>query len=164
MNTIKKLQIAGGVIAIAWAGSLYHRSRTRKRDRFTKTLLGALTQRLHPITKGLPTEAAFDVHYAQKVLQHLPGRIAVLKKSVAKRMATQLHSGFRPWYLGGDNEEIIYSVLRNLNDKVQVSQIANAYQDTYKINLIEQLQNHFDTQEIKKVLSIVRRLPKYRTV
>ncbi len=164
MNKIEKLQIAGGVIAIALSGSIYHISRTRKQDRFTKALLSVLTQRLNPATKGLTTELAFDVHYAQRVLDHVSERIAVLKKSVAKRMAIKLHEGFRPWYLGGDKEEIIYGVLRKLKDKVQGSQVAKAYQDTYKVNLIEQLQNRFDTEEIKKVLGIVRPLRKYRTL
>ncbi|GAK75611.1 hypothetical protein JCM19296_1203 [Nonlabens ulvanivorans] len=50
-----------------------------------------------------------------------------------------------------------------MKDKVQVSQVAKAYQETYSKNLIDTLKDRFDKEEITIVLNIVKALPNYRT-
>lgn len=164
MNKTLPLQITGTLSILALAGSLYYRSVGRKQDKLSSAILQVLTARLHPSTKGLENENALDMYYAERVLDRVSGRIAVLQPKVAKRLAKKLHSGFRPWYQGGDKEEVIYGVLRSLQDKVQASQVAKQYHQEFKIHLIEQLQNHLDREEIKKVLEILQRIPNYRTV
>ena len=50
-----------------------------------------------------------------------------------------------------------------MKDKVQVSQVAKVYQDTYSKNLIDTLKDRFDKEEITIVLNIIKALPNYRT-
>ncbi len=163
MRKTENLQFLGGMIALGLTASLYHTITQKGNDRLASKLLIVLTQKLDPSSKGLAAENAFDIRYKDRVLRTISGNIAVLKKSRAIQLAKQLHSGFKPWYQN-DKEEVIYNVLRGFKDKLQVSQMAKAYQNEYKINLIEQLQEHFNATEVAKALTIVDKLPPYRTL
>ncbi len=158
------LQLVGSVVFVAFGASLYNALRIREQQQFKDAFLSLLMQKINPTTAGLSAEAGFDIHYAAQVLRKVNGRVVVLKESVAKKLADSIHNNFRPWYLRGDNEEGVYAILRTLKDKVQLSQVSKAYQDTYKINLIDQLQQRFDADEVKKVLAIVAPKPPYTTV
>lgn len=162
MKKIVGLQITAGTVGLILIGTTYITLRNRKRDGISKSLLAKLNTKLNPITKGLSNEAALDVNYADKVLNAIPASIVVLKGSTATRYANEIHKAFRPWYRGGDLEENVYAIFRNLKDKVQVSQVAKAYQREHKLNLRDQLKDRFDKDEIKTVLRIIERLPKYR--
>ncbi|MDN3492797.1 hypothetical protein [Winogradskyella bathintestinalis] len=98
-----------------------------------------------------------------KVLQTVNREVLVLKTSTASRYADQIHKAWGSWYQGGDDEEQVYGVFRKMKDKVQVSQVAKAYQETYSKNLIDTLKDRFDKEEITIVLNIVKALPNYRT-
>lgn len=156
------LQITGATVGLILMGTTYITLRNRKRDGIAKSLLAKLNTKLNPTTKGLSSEAALDVNYTDRVLNAIPSRIVVLKGSTATRYAKQIHKAFRPWYKGGDLEENVYSVFRSLKDKVQVSQVAKAYQREHNLNLKDQLKDRFDKDEIKTVLNIISGLPKYR--
>ncbi|QKX04133.1 hypothetical protein HN014_04165 [Aquimarina sp. TRL1] len=162
MKKVVGLQAAATAVGLILIGTTYITLRNRKRDGIAKSLLAKLNTKLNPITKGLSNEAALDVNYADKVLNAIAANIVVLKESTAIRYANEIHKAFRPWYIGGDLEEKVYAVFRNLKDKVQVSQVAKAYQGEYKLNLRDQLKDRFDKDEIKTVLRIIERLPKYR--
>ena len=164
MNSTQQryLKITGITLVPLLIVTGYLSAKNRKQNRLASALLKALQTKLHPTTLGLDSELGFDAGFAEKVLSSVSGRVLVLKKEIAAQYAKQIHEAFAPWYLGGDDEDMIYGVLRNLKDKVQVSQVAKAYQDDYGINLKEQLKNRFDKEEIKKVLRIVNPLPKYR--
>jgi len=156
------LKSALGVVGFMLIGATYFAAQKRKRDRMAKEILGKLTTLLNPTTKGLIREAALDTSYVDTVLNTIPSKVVVLQKSTAIRYANEIHNAFKPWYLGGDIEEKVYAVFRSLKDKVQVSQVAKAYQNEHGLDLKDQLKDRFDTNEIKIVLGIVSRLPKYR--
>ncbi|WP_271769175.1 hypothetical protein [Aquimarina algiphila] len=164
MKKVVGLQITAGTVGLILIGTTYITLRNKKRNKLASSLLGELSKSLNPDSKGLESSAALDVKYVDRVFNSSSGKIIVLKKSTATRYANEIHKGFRPWYRGGDLEENIYAVFRNLKDKVQVSQVAKAYQREHKLNLRDQLKDHFDRSEIKTVLGIISRLPKYRTV
>lgn len=164
MKKIVGLQISASAVGLILIGTTYITLRTKKRNKLASSLLSELSKSLNPDSKGLERSAALDVKYADKVLNSVSERIVVLKGSTATRYANEIYKGFRPWYLGGDDEELIYGVFRNLKDKVQVSQVAKAYQRDYKVSLRDQLRDRFDSDEIKTVLGIIEGLPKYRTV
>lgn len=157
------LQMAGATVGALLISATYISIRNRRRDQMATQLLGILGKKLN-VQKGLDMEEAFDIHYKDKVLQQVSGSVPVLKKTTANRYSTQIHNAFRPWYRGGDLEEVIYGVLGNLKDKVQASQVAHAYQQTYGIALKDQLEDRFDQSELKKVLAMVSRLPAYRKI
>ncbi|WP_281989711.1 hypothetical protein [Aquimarina aggregata] len=164
MKKIEGLQITAGTVGLILMGTTYIILRNKKRNTLANNLLSQLGKSLNPDSKGLERSAALDVNYVDRVFNSLSGKIVVLKESTATRYAHEIHKGFRPWYRGGDLEENIYAVFRNLKDKVQVSQVAKAYQREHKVNLRDQLKDHFDKDEIKTVLDIIGGLPKYRIV
>ena len=136
--------------------------RKKARDERARVLLAALQVELQPASSGLASQNAFNIHYLDKVLQNTKGDVLVLKKSAAAAYAKQLHSAWKPWYLGGDDEDQVYSVFRRLKDKVQVAQVAKVYQEYYTKNLIDTLRSQLEKTEITKVLQIVKALPNYR--
>lgn len=161
MKTGVGVKIGVGIVGVVLLGRIYFGYRTHRRSRITSLLLQALQTRL-PSTNALVAEQAFDIEYASKVLNSVPARIIVLDQSAALEKARRLQLAFKPWYRGGDDEKAVYSVLRSLSDKVQLSQVAKAYQDQYGESLLETIKAHLDAAEIKTVLTIVGSLPRYR--
>ncbi len=156
-------KIIGASVGTLFIGTTFLSLRKRSRDIRTSKLMTAIQAQIRPITNGLNSQNAFDIHFLNKVLQSVNREVLVLKTSTASRYADQIHKAWGSWYQGGDDEEQVYAVFRQLKDKVQVSQVAKAYQETYSKNLIDTLKDRFDKQEITIVLNIVKALPNYRT-
>jgi len=156
------------VLAISTASVLiitmgYLGLRARKRDQRYGRLLQALQTMLKQTTGDLNVQKAFDPNYIDTVIGSVKATIITLKKEAALDYARQLHKAWKPWYLGGDDEDQAYSVFRRLKDKIQLSQLAAAYAQTYEHSLIETLNTRLSKKEINKVMAIVAPLPAYRT-
>ncbi|WP_452223682.1 hypothetical protein [Lacinutrix chionoecetis] len=156
-------KIIGVSVGTLLVGTTVLSVRKRNRDTRTSKLLSAIQAQIQPISSGLTSQNAFDIHYLNKVLQAVNREVLVLKTSTASRYADQIHKAWGSWYEGGDDEEKVYGVFRRLKDKVQVSQVAKAYQENYSKNLIDTLKDRFDKSEITIVLNIIKALPNYRT-
>lgn len=156
-------KIIGASVGTLFIGTTFFSMRKRSRDLRTSKLLTAIQAQIQPISSGLTSQNAFDIHFLNKVLQAVNSEVLVLKTSTASRYADQIHKAWGSWYQGGDDEEEVYGVFRKMKDKVQVSQVAKAYQETYSKNLIDTLKDRFDKEEITIVLNIVKALPNYRT-
>ncbi len=156
-------KIIGASVVTLFIGTTFFSMRKRSRDLRTSKLLTAIQAQIQPISSGLTSQNAFDIHFLNKVLQTVNREVLVLKTSTASRYADQIHKAWGSWYQGGDDEEQVYGVIRKMKDKVQVSQVAKAYQETYSKNLIDTLKDRFDKEEITIVLNIVKALPNYRT-
>ncbi|GER60110.1 MAG: hypothetical protein ABF274_08285 [Nonlabens sp.] len=156
-------KIIGASVGTLFIGTTFFSMRKRSRDVRTSKLLTAIQAQIQPISSGLTSQNAFDIHFLNKVLQTVNREVLVLKTSTASRYADQIHKAWGSWYQGGDDEEQVYGVFRKMKDKVQVSQVAKAYQETYSKNLIDTLKDRFDKEEITIVLNIVKALPNYRT-
>ena len=156
-------KIIGASVGALFIGTTFFSMRKRSRDLRTSKLLTAIQAQIQPISSGLTSQNAFDIHFLNKVLQTVNREVLVLKTSTASRYADQIHKAWGSWYQGGDDEEQVYGVFRKMKDKVQVSQVAKAYQETYSKNLIDTLKDRFDKEEITIVLNIVKALPNYRT-
>jgi len=156
-------KILGVSVGALLIGSTALTIRKRNRDERTGQLLSAIKAQIQPIANGLIAENAFDIHYLSKVLQAVSNEVLVLKISTASKYADQINKAWGSWYQGGDDEEKVYGVFRKMKDKVQVSQVSKAYQDTYSKNLIDTLKDRFEKEEISIVLNIIKALPNYRT-
>lgn len=156
-------KIIGASVGTLFIGTTFFSMRKRSRDLRTSKLQTAIQAQIQPISSGLTLQNAFDIHFLNKVLQTVNREVLVLKTSTASRYADQIHKAWGSWYQGGDDEEQVYGVFRKMKDKVQVSQVAKAYQETYSKNLIDTLKDRFDKEEITIVLHIVKALPNYRT-
>ena len=158
------LKIAGGIVGLLLAGSIYGHVRRRKKDKVASELLREVSKIVKPTTEGLLSENAFDIHFVDEVLKKVKGKVLTLNKSAANKFAERIHAAWGAWYEGGDDETKVYAVFRELKDKVQVSQVAKAYQDAYAENLIDKLNDRFSDSEVKTVLDIIKPLPTYRTI
>ena len=156
-------KIIGASVGTLFIGTTFFSMRKRGRDLRTSKLLTAIQAQIQPISSGLTSQNAFDIHFLSKVLQTVNREVLVLKTSTASRYADQIHKAWGSWYQGGDDEEKVYGVFRKMKDKVQVSQVAKAYQETYSKNLIDTLKDRFEKDEITIVLNIIKALPNYRT-
>ncbi len=146
------------IIAIGYASI-----RARQRDKRYGVLLKAISGVLTHLDGGLDTTKAFDLNYKAMVLQSVSQTVITLKKQTATWYASQIYDALTPWYFN-DDEEKIYGVFRSLKDKLQVSQLASAYQEEYGNNLIDVLKDRLSTSEIKIIMGIVAKLPPYRTL
>lgn len=157
------LKIAGGVAGVGLGLSVYMTWNKKRKDKLASQILRELSKLIKPATSGLLSESAFDIHYKDEVLKKVNGRVLTIRADTASKYAEQIHSAWAAWWRGGDDESKVYAVFRKLRDKVQVSQVAKAYQASFKINLIDKLYERLDEKEIRKVLTIVKKLPGYRT-
>lgn len=163
MNNIW-LKITATGASMGLVSIVYANISGKQKNKLASELLRELTKVVKPATAGLVGEDAFDIDYVDEVLKNVRGRVITLKKETATKFAERIHNAWGAWYVGGDDESKVYSVFRELKDKVQVSQVTKAYQDEHKINLIDKLNERFDDAEVKKVLDIVKPLPAYRKV
>ncbi|MEO9870352.1 MAG: hypothetical protein ABJQ69_03555 [Ekhidna sp.] len=159
-NTLK---IAGTMAGIGLGISVYVVWDKKRKDKLASEILKQLTSLIKPFTSGLLSESAFDIHYKEAVLQKVNARVLTIRTDTAAKYADQIHQAWAGWWRGGDDENKVYAVFRKLKDKVQVSQVAKAYQDSFQVNLIDKLHERLDEKEIKKILAITRNLPGYRT-
>lgn len=161
---MRKVYIISGIsVGTLLIGSVLLSFDTKKKDELTSKLLIAINAQIEPVKNGISAQNAFDIHYLDKVTQKVSGTILALQKSTATYYANQIKSSWGAWYQGGDDEQKVYGIFRKLKDKVQVSQVAKAYQDNNPKNLIDTLKDRFGTAEIKIVLEIINKLPNYRT-
>lgn len=158
------LKITGGIVSLLLVGAVYCNVRRRKRDRVASELLREVSKIVKPTTEGLLSENAFDIHFVDEVLKKVKGKVLTLNKNAASKFADRIHDAWGAWYEGGDDETKVYAVFRELKDKVQVSQVAKAYQGAYAENLIDKLNDRFGDSEVKTVLDIIKPLPTYRTI
>jgi hypothetical protein len=154
------LKVLGVLAGVGLCGSLYVILEHRRKDKLAATLLEELSKLFNPDTAGLAGEEAFDIHYADEVVKKV-NNVLIMKADAAQRLAKEIYSA---WSWANDNEDRIYNVFRSLKDKVQVSQVARAYKDAYKVNLIEVFRSKLSDNEIGQVLRIVNGLPRYRVV
>lgn len=147
-------------VSVALLYSLTKHFSHRKQNQLARTLIVQLEQYLNPDSAGLLAEDGFDIYYLEKLRQHIKGTLILLHNAAASRYAKDIQDSFSIW---GDDEQRIFGVFRSLKDKVQLSQVASAYQSKYKTNLIDVLSDNLSQKEISTILSITGNLPNYRT-
>lgn len=156
------LIVIGSLAALGAGASLYANVRQKGKDRKAAAILKEVRKLISPASSGLQAETAFSLDYKEQVLSRISGKVIVLSTSMATRKATSIHNAFAGWWQGGDDEDAIYGVFRSLKDKVQVSQVATAYYDRYRVNLIDKLYDKLTESEVKIILDIIKKLPAYR--
>jgi len=154
------LYMASAVCGSFFLCSLYLSLRSRGQDKKATAFLLELKKLIDPDGSGLSLETAFDIHYHRNIGRNINSRLVKLSQSQATQYAHDIHDAWGFW---NDDEDKVFTIFRQLQDKVQVSQVAEAYAVQYS-NLIEKLYDKLSNEEIKKVLQIVKRLPAYRTV
>lgn len=155
-----KKTLAIGGASVLLIGVVYFSAKARKRDQRHSRFLQALYGLLKQSGGNIAAQGVFDPKYVDRVLQTVKGTIITLKKETAQQYAEQLYSA---WGIIWDDEDLVYSVLRKLKDKVQLAQLAGAYSQRYEHSLIDTLHSRLNKKEINKVMAIIQPLPAYRT-
>jgi hypothetical protein len=81
-----------------------------------------------------------------------------MSPSELKGMAKVLKKAMRGF---GTNEEELYTVFKNLYNKVNISQLSEVYYERYKKNLESKIKNELNKKEKVKLVTIIRSLPNY---
>ena len=153
------LQITALVLTGILGASLLADQRRRKRDQLAGKLLTEIQRLTNPGSAGILSEDAFDPAYPDRLLQSVNGRVIVMAAAAAGRTAQMIESAWGFW---NDDEAQVYSAFRGLRDKVQVAQVAGAYQSQFGVSLLDTLSRRLDDEELQTVLDIVAGLPPYR--
>jgi hypothetical protein len=161
MNSKGILQMGGFTVSLLLAGSLYLSYRNQKRDTLTQELLTELRKELNPSTQGLPGLDALSKDYLGNLRKSLKSGVSILvmRDKDAAAMADRIYNAFGTF---NDEEEKIYQVLRELKDKVQVSQVSAEYEKSYGVSLTEEFTDKLSDSEIKTVIDIIKSKSAYR--
>jgi len=154
LTSLSLLLIAGLTLSVQ--GSI----RRKNRDKKTSMLLEILSGSAQPTRETLAGEKAFDIHFVPRLLRSVNGTLLLLSPEAAKSYARQVHG---VWSFWGDDEQQLYGIFRKLKDKAQISQLAASYQELFGVNLIDKLSSRLNQKELSTLLSIVNKLPNYRT-
>jgi hypothetical protein len=157
--------ISGGAcVAGIWTAVAIAHKHKKQRDQKAIAFFLELQRELAPDSVGLIETEAFDIQYWQNIQKKLKKKVVIMKGSEADAFATDIRNS---WGWLNDNEDKIYSVFRALKDQVAVSEVAYFYYTNVKdpknrINLIDDLRSRLSPDEVKTILEIVKKLPKYR--
>ncbi len=160
MNRLDKLKIAGAATSLMLLGTTYIHFRRRQQDKRATKFLQALEVAIMPGTEGLKGIDALDIHYAPRVINRASGKVITMPEALAKEQAAKIYSA---WGWFNDDEGAIYSVFREAKDKVQISQIAKAYQ-VYPNSLMDDLYGRLNRSQLKKLRGIIMPKDAYRTI
>lgn len=83
----------------------------------------------------------------------------LLSEKEALDYANKLGHAMGKWWWQPDDEAAIYNVFRSLDNKVQVSQVAEAYSNMWNVDLVGYLIERLDSSEISIIMDIVNELP-----
>ena len=153
-----EIAVLSSSMLLVFGIGLWH-NRDRKRDKKASQLFNALERILDGEKGQLQWETAFDIHYIKKLKIDRSKTLLVLQHEVALKYAKQIYEAWKIWYKGGDDEAKVFGVFRELADKVQISQVAKAYQDSYNSNLIDVIKDRLSENEIKTLLEIIKKKP-----
>ena len=155
------LHISAVGTTLALMGVVFFWARKRAQNKQASEFIRVLSKHLKSSSASIADFEAFSSHYIEQLTREIKGTIITLKPQVALDYATLIHSAWKSWYQGGDDEDQVYSVLRSLKDRVQLAQVAAAYKTNYGIGLVEKLKSRLDDTELAKVVAIITHLPKY---
>lgn len=160
MEFRKKLIASAAFASVLLVAAIAGGIQNRRRDHGASLFFSELERHISPATAGLEESDAFDIRYWNSLGPKIKKSYYMLKAAAANSFAKDINDGFG-WLI--NDKPKIYGAFRALKDKVQVSQVANAYYIKYKINLIDDLRSHLGTDQVGQVMQIVAKLPDYRT-
>lgn len=154
----QKLLINAGIVVLAYFGII-------------KPILNKLgitksaTTRLIEAQENLPNQ---NNPFSPQFYKYAPAGTVLLKSSVSEALAKRIYDALGVFT---DDEAAIYSVFRSLKSQAQVSILSEKFEQKYKVDLLEYLQRGYsqwnaasglNDSEIKIVIDIVNKLPKYK--
>ncbi len=156
------LGVGGVVVAGGLGGSIYLNFRKQKRDEITQAFITELRKEFNPGSQGLAGLDALGENYLSKIRKGLSSSVTILvmRNEEAVKYAQRIHEA---WGTLSSDEEIVYEVLRELKDKVQISQVATSYRETYGKALSAEFTSELNDDKIQTVIDLIKSKPAYRS-
>lgn len=157
----KHYYIAATVLAATGLIYLVYRASARKMDREAAQFIVKLEARQEPTGDQLEGNTGFDTGFAYRMREKYGNRLIQLKPEAAEKLAHKIADAWGFW---DDSEKEVVSVFRSLNDKVQLSQVAEAYLDTEEVSLLDDLSDRLENtpDTLAKVIALAGDLPAKR--
>lgn len=166
--------VIAGVVILAGGAALFVLNRKKPA---TDTFGNPLSDQSNGMAGGITTggrtatplaepdwSKPFSTHYMASVIKWVaPQKVIKLKDDYAAKLATQIYKAKGRWIISNDDEQAVENVFTQLKDKVQVSNIAQAFSRGYKRPLEPFLKSFLNESEMQEhVYAPVSKLPKYR--
>jgi hypothetical protein len=145
-----------GIATVAVTGicsSAYLVLRTRKRDKKSADFIGELDEKLNPTTSGIDNDDALNPNYHGH-----SDESNRLEKDATIEIAQNIYEAWGQSWWEDDNEKQVYSALGSLENKTQISQVADAYYNEYRVGLREDIKDRMSSSEVAKVMGIINQL------
>lgn len=162
----KQKWILIGSLVLVFTTTAYLWWRKPKRNKTAKSSVPKLTPGQTSDTKIVTEpnwELPFDMNYAKDVAQWLaPKEVKTLNWDKALHLVTKLKTAKGRWYTN-DNEAAVYDVFaKQLQDKVEVANLAKVFWQRYKLDMWEYLNSFLSKREMESnVHEPVRKLAPY---
>lgn len=159
--TAKHYYIIAGVLVAGGVTYAIYRATARKMDREAAKFIVKLEAQQEPTGDQLEDNSGFDIGFAYRMREKYGGQLIQLKQDAAERMAQKIADAWGFW---DDSEKEVLSVFRSINDKVQLSQIAEAYQQEEEVSLLDDLSDRLENtpDALAKVIALASALPAKR--
>jgi flagellar motility protein MotE (MotC chaperone) len=151
-----KKEVLIGIAMVSVVGissSVYLVSRNRNRDKKSAEFIDELDAKLNPTTSGIDNDDALNQNYHEHSDQSNR-----LDMDSALEFAQNIYDAWGQSWWEDDKEKQVYSALRNLDNKTQLSQVASAYYDQYKVGLREDIKDRMSDSEVSQVMEIINQL------
>jgi flagellar motility protein MotE (MotC chaperone) len=151
-----KKEVLIGIAMVSIVGissSVYLVSRNRNRDKKSAEFIDELDAKLNPTTSGIDNDDALNQNYHEHSDQSNR-----LDMDSALEFAQNIYDAWGQSWWEDDKEKQVYSALRNLDNKTQLSQVASAYYDQYKVGLREDIKDRMSDSEVSQVMEIINQL------
>lgn len=127
----------------------------RRQDKMATRIEGAQEREILTVVNNILKSKFFNPNFYKSANTNI-----LLDNIKASQLSTELHSsfGWRFWNYG-DDEERIYGVFRRLQNKTQISQLADEYFLNYGKDLAGVLVERLDRSELVKLMSVINTLP-----
>jgi len=107
--------------------------------------------------------------YTKFLSQSIPTGTGLFKVATARANAKQIYDSLNTWF--DDDEDIVIGVFNSISSKVKVAQVAQAFFDMYKKDILEYLKTGKKTfdfgtgglskEDYQRILTIVSKKPKF---
>lgn len=148
----QSLLLGLGILGTGLASVIVIKAIKKGRSRKASRFLAELERVLIP-AKALNSTPALNIRHWKSASGER------LSAKAAQEHAKTIQSAWGTWYWPNDDEDKVYGVFRAIQNQAQVSQVADAYYQLSKVNLMDELRSRLDSDELKRVLSIINTLP-----
>ena len=152
----KALKYAGVTIGLLLVASVGASVRAAGRDRRAGDFRKLLRETIVAGSVGGLANTAFNPHYRKSLTAQRGKVLRSLPQKKAEDYADEINGALK-WY--NDDEDAIHAVFAKLTNKLKVSQVAAAFLDRHKAELLPKLIDRLSDAEFTRIKNRIKSLP-----